>query len=72
LSSVFLKNTGGTQTRRLNSDLKRIEGWLYKLRLTAKAIALAGFPLHSIFAENSVLLKKRFVSGFRGPRFRVR
>ncbi len=37
LTSVSLKNTGGIRTRITNSDLKRIEGGLFKLRLRAKA-----------------------------------
>ena len=30
LSSLCPMNTGGTRARRLNSDMKRIEGWLQK------------------------------------------
>jgi len=37
LSSPSPKNTGGTRTRRASPDRKRIEGGLYKLRLTVKA-----------------------------------
>jgi hypothetical protein len=40
LSLFSQKNTGGTRTRGLNSDLKRIEGGFYKLRLTARAFQI--------------------------------
>jgi hypothetical protein len=36
LSSVFLKNTGGTRTRISNSDLKRIEGWFLQTAANSK------------------------------------
>ncbi len=55
LSSPFPKNTGGTRTRRLNSDRKRFEGDFFKLRLTVKAK-----EAHPLYTACIVMLMRSF------------